>query len=418
MPIIAYFTLASTVLIVVFSPRVFSRWTLGPAFAGISAALVLVSTGVVSLSDIAHAIVLHWRPFVMIISTLIIATIAEDTGVLDRIADRLFRAPNLTPARLFFRVFVLCSTVATLFNNDQMVLLMTPLVLTFIKRRYPARHDLLTPFAFAVFMAIGVAPMYISNPMNMIGAEFAHVNFNQYVVAMLPCALAGWVVTYPLIRLFFRGQLQDTSGAMVADDTQVTPPSSEHFVIYLILAAVILGYPTVAYFDGNGVWMIAASGAVASVLLGVWSNHTTVLRVIVRNAPWDIFIFLLGVYVISIGLRNVGFTQLLASAYQGANLFVIGYVSAIGSALINNHPMSLINLMTLQSMPTAGRNEVFAALIGGDIGPRILPGGSLAGLLWVAACQRQGLRISLHTFVVLGILTTIPTIAISIWLLT
>lgn len=234
---------------------------------------------------------------------------------------------------------------------------------------------------------------------------------------MLPSALAGWIITYPLVRLFFSRLLRDPNGVSFGEPTELVQARPEHAMVYIILAAVILGYPFVAYLDGHSVWMVAASGAVASVLVGVWSKHTDVPRVIARNTPWDIFIFLLGVYVISIGLRNVGFTQILASVYQDANLFVVGYVSAIGSALINNHPMSLINLMTLDAMPTAGPDEIFAALIGGDIGPRILPGGSLAGLLWLASCKRLGVRISIRTFVVLGTLTTIPTMAVAIWLL-
>ena len=41
-------------------------------------------------------------------------------------------------------------------------------------------------FAFAVFLAPGVAPFVISNPMNMIVAEYAGLGFNAYAAKMVP----------------------------------------------------------------------------------------------------------------------------------------------------------------------------------------------------------------------------------------
>ena len=47
---------------------------------------------------------------------------------------------------------------------------------------------------------------------------------------------------------------------------------------------------------------------------------------------------------------------------------------------MNNHPMALIHSLTLAGQPDV---LVYAALVGGDLGPRLLPIGSLAGLLWL-----------------------------------
>ena len=44
--------------------------------------------------------------------------------------------------------------------------------------------------------------------------------------------------------------------------------------------------------------------------------------------------------------------------------------SALGSAVIDNHPMSLLNMMALTT-PGDSR-PLLAALVGGDIGPRLL----------------------------------------------
>ena len=97
---------------------------------------------------------------------------------------------------------------------------------------------------------------------------------------------------------------------------------------------------------------------------------------------------------------------------------MVGAISAIGSALINNHPMALLNSIALSGQPDA---LVFAALIGGDLGPRLLPIGSLAGLLWMHELRRQGVTLGLGTFVRVGAIVTVPSLVaslIALWLLT
>ena len=131
----------------------------------------------------------------------------------------------------------------------------------------------------------------------------------------------------------------------------------------------------------------------------------------------EILIFLLAVFVLAIGLRNVGFVGYLSSMYADAGIGLVGTTAALGSAVLNNHPMAIINLLALNATPNAGHREMLAALIGGDLGPRLLPVGSLAGLLWLESCRRQGLEISLRRFVGVGFAVTIPTLAASLVIL-
>ncbi len=100
----------------------------------------------------------------------------------------------------------------------------------------------------------------------------------------------------------------------------------------------------------------------------------------------------------------------------GSGAGTVGVTSAVGSALLNIHPMSYLNMLALESSG-GGDAGVFAALIGGDLGPRLLPMGSLAGLLWLEMLRRQGVRISLRQFAFNGALVTVPTIAASLAIL-
>jgi arsenical pump membrane protein len=117
----------------------------------------------------------------------------------------------------------------------------------------------------------------------------------------------------------------------------------------------------------------------------------------------------------------VGAVDLLASIYRcaatgsGRQLATIGVTSAIGSALIDNHPMSILNMMAIDA--SHDPRPLLAALVGGDIGPRLLPIGSLAGLLWMDLLRRSGVEIGIGRFVRLGTIVLIPTLAASLWML-
>jgi Na+/H+ antiporter NhaD/arsenite permease-like protein len=108
------------------------------------------------------------------------------------------------------------------------------------------RPELIPPFAFAVFSAAGVAPLVISNPMNLIVAEYAGIGFNEYAARMIPIAVVGWVTTYAVLRIIFRSELQMVSAKSVLGNTPATlsRPAKQ----FLGIMVVALGcFPALSY---------------------------------------------------------------------------------------------------------------------------------------------------------------------------
>src|SRR5256885_292200 len=89
------------------------------------------------------------------------------------------------------------------FSPGSAAVLLPPLVVALTRRLYPGRPGVTEAFAFAVFLAPGVAPLVVSNPMNMIVAEYAGIRFNAYAAVMLPLSVAGALATWLILRWRF-----------------------------------------------------------------------------------------------------------------------------------------------------------------------------------------------------------------------
>lgn len=413
---VAYGTVVVTLGLVLSRPSLWMGFRLGPASAGLLGATVLLASGVVSGTDLGAAFEALWRPSLTIAAIMLMTDAARRFGILTHFAKRLEPQVGQGAGSVFASVFALSAVTSSTLNNDAAVLLLTPLVITLVRRSYPDRPDLIVPFAFGVFSAAGVAPLVISNPMNLVVAEYAGISFNDYAIRMIPIALVGWFITYLILKILFSRELGEpcaSAGRHVQDAAALPRHSKQFFVMMLISLGA---YPALSYVGGP-VWLVATSSATAAILLCWYHGMATPVR-IAAGLSWHILVFLFCVFVIVYGLRNVGLVARISTLYQSvsdpAQVAVIGVASALGSAVLNNHPMAILNALAIGELPGQTQRHVLAALIGGDLGPRLLPIGSLAGLLWLDSLRRLGIEVALSTFILVGVSLIVPTLALSL----
>ncbi len=394
---------------------------LGPTVGALGAVAVAAIGGAVGLEDVRTAADAQWRAYVTLASVMTMTSAAERMGLLERLAA-IIEPRTRGPVRHAFRVtFVLSAAVATVLSNDAAILLMTPTVLVLLRTVYPRRHPkFMVPFAMAVFASAGVAPLVISNPMNLIFAEHARIGFNQYSVTMVPIAIVGWITAYVVLAWIFREPLADPAPALGAWPRQPPPLTRAALVVFAAVIAVLCAYPVLSYLDAP-LWPGAALGATLCAVTSLVAGHAP--RDLVRGVTWAIFPFLMGVFILAIALQRVGVVDWLRQLYETASspLATVGVTSAIGSAVLNNHPMSVLNAFALETSRDPAHAHAFAALVGGDLGPRLLPVGSLASLLWYDLLRRHEVVVRFTTFVRVGIVLTVPTLTVSLillWLLT
>ncbi len=390
-----------------------------PAAGGVAGVVVALGTGAVDGAALEAAARELWRPLVTIASVMTMTSAARELGLFERLAA-LIGPRTRGPVRHAFRVvFVLAALSAAILSNDATILVLTPAVIELLRTVYPRRHpQFVVPFAFAVFYAAGVAPLVVGNPMNLVVADRAGIGFNEYALRMIPVAVAGWVTAYLVLARLYRDVLADEAPALGAWPRSPPLPRAAWLVVAAV-AAVMVAYPLVSFLDGP-LWAVACVGAVACVAAAATAGVRP--AAIAGGVSWEILPFLVGVLVVATALEGAGVVGALADLYADtpAPLATIGGVAAVGSAVLNNHPMALLGALAIERAG-GGTPEILAALVGGDLGPRLLPIGSLAGLLWLAALRRAGVTIGVLTFVRTGALVTAPALAVSLavlWLVT
>jgi arsenical pump membrane protein len=393
-----------------------SAWA--PALGALAGVVVALAGGAAGRADLAHALRDVWRPLIVIVAIMTTSACAAELGVFVRLASWI-EPHTRGPVRHAFRVtFLLSALTAAALSNDAAILLVTPVVLDLLRAVYPRRNPkFIVPFAFAVFVAAGVAPLPTGNPMNLVVASRAGIHFHDYAIHMIPVAIAGWVVAYAALAWCFRHVLADEAPALGGAPPEGAPLGRPARVVLVVIACSLASYPVLALL-GIRPWVVAAPAAGICVA-AARAGGVPVLR-IGAGVSWELVPFVFGVLVLATALARGGVTDALASLYaeSPAPLPTVGGVAAAGSAVANNHSIALVHSVALAGAPD---RLIYAALVGGDLGPRLLPIGSLAGLLWLHALRRADVVLPLRTFVRVGAIVTIPSLAVSLavlWLVT
>jgi arsenical pump membrane protein len=296
------------------------------------------------------------------------------------------------------------------------VLTFTPFICYFAKH---ARIDPV-PYLVCEFVAANTWSMalIIGNPTNIYLAASAGVGFAEYLTVMLlPTVMAGIVSLGMLWVLFHRRLCTPMEPAEHVEHIEDKPTVT---LSIFALGSCILLMVFSSYAD-IPMWLIAAFSCLSLYLVVIpellWRHRTLspVTHSLLR-APFDVIPFVLSMFVLVMGLEDVGVTSRLSAFLLGeGEILRVGVGSFLAANLVNNIPMSV--LFSSVVSPVGGAlhpGALYAAVIGSNIGAFFTPLGALAGIMWMALLKQHHVKLSFGKFVALGALISIPTLLASL----
>jgi len=408
-----------TLTLVIWQPK-----GLGVGWSATLGAVLALLFGVVSLHDIPAVWAIIWNATATFIALIIISLLLDEAGFFEWAALHVARWARGDGRRLFAFMVLLGAAVSALFANDGAALILTPIVMSMLLAlRFSPAATLAFVMGAGFIADTASLPLVVSNLVNIVSADYFKLGFNAYASVMVPVNLVAVAATLLVLWLYFR---RDIPLRYVTDDLKLPAMAVRDRATFRVGWVVLLALlASLFVLEPMGIPVSAVAAACAAVLFAVAARgHVISTRRVLREAPWQIVVFSLGMYLVVYGLRNAGLTDSLVTALNwlaGHGLWAAtlgtGLIAALLSSVMNNLPSVLIGALSIHASEAQGvvrEAMIYANVIGCDLGPKITPIGSLATLLWLHVLARKGVTIGWGYYFKVGVLLTVPVLLVTL----
>ena len=417
--ILALLIFMATIALVIWQPR-----GLGIGWGASAGAAVALLTGIIQPSDIPVVWHIVWNATAAFIAVIVISLLLDEAGFFEWAALHVARWGRGNGRALFALIVLLGAAVAALFANDGAALILTPIVMAMLLALGYGPGATLAFVMAAGFIADAASlPLVVSNLVNIVSADYFDLGFSRYASVMVPVDLVAIAASLAMLLIFFRHSIP----ARYAVDQLKAPREAIRDMATFRFGWLVLVLLLVGFFglEPLGVPVSAVAGAAMALLLIVAARGKVIdTGKVLREAPWKIVVFSLGMYLVVYGLRNQGLTGYVAQVLDwfgtggiwGASLGT-GFLTALMSSVMNNMPTVLIGALSIDGSSATGpvrEAMIYANVIGSDLGPKITPIGSLATLLWLHVLARKGMTITWGYYFRVGIVMTVPVLAVTL----
>ncbi len=399
-------------------------FNIGIGYSAIIGALLSLFFNVIVVKDVIKVFDIVWDATFTFVAIIIISIILDEIGFFEWAALHMAKFAGGSGRKMFVYVVILGALVSALFANDGAALIITPIVYEKMKALKFDRKNML-PFIMAGgFIADAASlPFKISNLVNIVSADYFNIGFFTYFMDMYAPDLFSIAISLLALYVYFRKDIPKNYDASLLKNPKDAIKDPALFKLSFFILALLLGGYFLSEFLKLPVSIFAIFFALIFILFGCKSPAVN-LRTVFKNAPWNIVVFSIGMYLVVFGLKNAGLTYLLGKSiiyFAGFGAFVLtmyaGYLAAFVSSVMNNMPTVMINSLAIHSAhlnEAMLRPSVYANVIGCDLGPKLTPIGSLATLLWLNVLERKGIKITWGYYMKVGLFITIPVLFITL----
>lgn len=383
--------------------------------AMLGAALVVLA-GVIDQEEAIAAV--DFNTVGLLAGMMVIVRVTEATGVYNYLAIRAGQLSGGRPLRLFATLAAATGILSAFLPNLTIVLLIVPVTLLLA--------DILDidwmPLVLVEVLAsnIGGAATLIGDPPNMLIAGATGLGFIDFFVNLAPIAIFVLVVVTAAMYLMYRGRLNVAPEArgevMALDAARSIEDRSE-----LRRTVPVLVLTVVAFFVHEPLGLEPATVALTGAAVMLLVSAQPVERAL-AEIEWPTLFFFIGLFVMVGALEESGAVRELADGFvsltgggRSAELAAITAGSAIGSAAIDNIPLTATMIPLVQDLQAGGLDPAlwWALALGAAFGGNATLIAAAPNLAVAGMLQRAGKPISFSAFLRVGVPATILSVVLA-----
>jgi arsenical pump membrane protein len=363
--------------------------------------LLLLALRLVPLQLAGQAVAKALDVCFFLIGMMLLSELAREHGVFDWLSSVAVRSARGSCSRLFALVYAVGTIVTIFMSNDATAVVLTPAILTAVRKAKVEPLPYLFVCAFIANAASFLLP--ISNPANLVVFHNQMPPLGRWLLSYgIPCLLSI-ATTFIVMRWLFRKELC----AVIEGEVEAKSLRSEGALVLGGLAAMVVVLLTASSLgkDLGLPTCLAALAITALVSIRARSNPLG----LAREVSWTTLALVAGLFVMVDAMESVGAMQHTKDWLSWAQTLgptsgtlIAGFAVAVANNLVNNLPLGLIAGSTLQAAHAKGL-IADAVLIGVDLGPNLSITGSLATILWLIALRKEKLDVSFWDFLKVGL---------------
>ncbi|MEM5571090.1 arsenic transporter [Aliarcobacter butzleri] len=378
-------------------------------------AIVALILGVVSINDVLDVTNIVWDATLAFIGIIILSLVLDEIGFFEWCALKMAKFSKGSGIRMFIYSILLGSFVSALFANDGAALILTPILLAKMRVLQLSTKTIIAFLLAGGFISDSASlPFVFSNLTNIVTANYFNIGFVDYFLNMIIPFIVSVVASIVFLWLILRKDIPKKVDVRLLKEPKSVIKNMNLFYFSWFFLAFLLSTYALGDIYKLPISFFALGGALVLLIIASLTKSVNAKNII-KEAPWQIVWFSIGLYIVVYGLKNAGLTEYLTMilnylVLQGDTIAIIstGFISAILSAVMNNLPTIMIMDIALKDIP----NEAlaYANIIGCNLGPKMTPFGSLATLLWLHVLAKKGIKISFWEYSKFGLIITPPVL--------
>jgi Na+/H+ antiporter NhaD/arsenite permease-like protein len=362
---------------------------------------------------------IDWNTLGLLAGMMIMVKITEPTGVYNWLAIQAGRISRGRPAWVVVSLAGTTALLSAFLDNLTTVLLMVPI--TFLLADALDIDPIPLVVIEILVSNIGGTATLIGDPPNILIAGATELSFMAFIANLAPVALVTFAVVTAGLYLAFRRRLQVAPEArervMELDPRRSIEDMDELKRTVPILVATILLFfahqllhlePATVAMTGAAVMLLVSRQRLEDSLAGI---------------EWPTLFFFIGLFVMVGALEETGAIDEVAEGVatltggdRTAELLGIAWVSALGSALVDNIPFTAAMIPVVEQLQSGNSGDDaywWALALGACFGGNATLVAAAANVAAAGMAARAGRPIGFMPFLRVGIPVTIASMIIA-----